>query len=141
MHPVVGDRWFSLFPNQDEDESQAPQSAVEHSPLLPEEELEVAEHLRASNPRRRSGIASSPPSGSLAATAGVKRRTDKQLPPIVVEDPSDTVAMKRARNTLAARKSRQRKTQKMEEYEDKIEKLEAERDHWKTIALRRSGAS
>jgi hypothetical protein len=47
--------------------------------------------------------------------------------------------MKRARNTLAARKSRQRKMQRFEELEDKIAKLEAERDHWKNIALRRTG--
>jgi general control protein GCN4 len=67
------------------------------------------------------------------------RKRDKPLPPIIVEDPNDTVAMKRARNTLAARKSRQRKMQRFDELEDKIAKLEAERDHWKDIALRRGG--
>ena len=63
----------------------------------------------------------------------------KPLPPIIVEDLNDTVAMKRARNTLAARKSHQRKIQRFEELEDKIAKHEAERDHWKNIALRRTG--
>jgi len=57
--------------------------------------------------------------------------------PHIVEDPNDTVAMKRARNTLAARKSRQRKMQRFDELEEKIAKLEEERDHWKGIALRR----
>jgi hypothetical protein len=65
------------------------------------------------------------------------RRRDKPLPPIIVEDPHDVVAMKRARNTLAARKSRERKVQKFDELEEKIAKLEAERDHWKRIALGR----
>jgi hypothetical protein len=46
--------------------------------------------------------------------------------------------MKRARNTLAARKSRQRKMQRFEELEDKSAKLEAERDHWKNISLKRT---
>jgi len=57
-----------------------------------------------------------------------------------VEDPSDTIAMKRARNTLAARKSRERKAIRFEELEERIAKLEAERDHWKEIALAHSGA-
>ncbi|KAG7135712.1 Cross-pathway control protein 1 like [Verticillium longisporum] len=46
--------------------------------------------------------------------------------------------MKRARNTLAARKSRERKMQRFEDLEEKIRKLEAERDHWKTMALGQS---
>ncbi|KAL2067210.1 hypothetical protein VTL71DRAFT_1634 [Oculimacula yallundae] len=123
---LTGDPWYPLFPQDDQVEKPNPQ--VEQSPLLPEEELEVSEHLR----RRRSGTATSPPSG------GVKKR-EKALPPIVVEDPNDTVAMKRARNTLAARKSRQRKMQRFEELEDEIAKLKDERDHWKSLALRRTG--
>jgi hypothetical protein len=43
--------------------------------------------------------------------------------------------MKRARNTLAARKSRERKAQRLDELEAQIAKLEQERDHWKNIAL------
>ncbi|PBP21826.1 hypothetical protein BUE80_DR007388, partial [Diplocarpon rosae] len=124
---LVGDPWFPLFPRDDQIEQQAP---ANQSPLLPEEEMEVSEQLR----RRRSGTASSPPAG------GVRKR-DKPLPPIVVEDPTDTIAMKRARNTLAARKSRQRKMQRFEELEDEIAKLKSERDHWKSLALRRSSPS
>jgi general control protein GCN4 len=130
---LSGDPWFPLFPQED----QADQNG-DQSPLLPEEELEVSEHLR-SNTRRRSGTASSP-TGTHASVAGVNsRKRDKPLPPIIVEDPNDTVAMKRARNTLAARKSRQRKMQRFEELEDEIAKLKSERDHWKDIALRRTG--
>lgn len=129
---LAGDPWYPLFPQEDQVDQQ-----VDNSPLLPEEELEVSESLRSNN-RRRSGTASSPPSGSHASVSGVNaRKRDKPLPPIIVEDPNDTVAMKRARNTLAARKSRQRKMQRFEELEDEIAKLKADRDHWKNIALRR----
>jgi general control protein GCN4 len=133
----AADPWFPLFPA---DETTVDQPKTAESPLLPEEELQVASHLRStSGGRRRSGTASSP-TGTHASTAGINaRKRDKPLPPIIVEDPNDTVSMKRARNTLAARKSRQRKMQKMEELEDQIAKLEAERDHWKDIALRRGG--
>jgi general control protein GCN4 len=133
---LAGDPWYPLFPQEDQVEQ-----PLDHSPLLPEEELEVSESLR-TNARRRSNTASSPPSGSHASVSGVNaRKRDKPLPPIIVEDPNDTVAMKRARNTLAARKSRQRKMQRFEELEDEIAKLKAERDHWKNIALRRSGGT
>ena len=132
---ALGDPWYPLFPQDDQFENN---SQVQQSPLLPEEELEVSEQLRAANPRRRSGTATSPPSGTHASVSGVNsRKRDKPLPPIIVEDPNDTVAMKRARNTLAARKSRQRKMQRFDELEDRIAKLEEERDHWKDIALRR----
>ena len=137
MGPAIsGDPWYPLFPA---DETTVEQPKVEDSPLLPEEEFEVASQLRsASGGRRRSGTASSP-TGTHASISGVNaRKRDKPLPPIVVDDPNDTIAMKRARNTLAARKSRQRKMQKMEELEDQIAKLETERDHWKDIALQRS---
>jgi general control protein GCN4 len=131
---LAGDPWFPLFPQDD----QVEQPQQDQSPLLAEEELEVSEELRS---RRRSGTTSSPPAGSHAAVAGVaSRKRDKPLPPIIVEDPNDTVAMKRARNTLAARKSRQRKMQRFEELEDEIAKLKEERDHWKGLALRRTGA-
>jgi general control protein GCN4 len=135
-HALTGDPWYPLFPQED----QAQANNADQSPLLPEEELEVSEHLRSSTSRRRSGTASSPPSGTHSSVSGVNsRKRDKPLPPIIVEDPNDTVAMKRARNTLAARKSRQRKMQRFDELEDKIAKLEAERDHWKAIALKRTG--
>jgi hypothetical protein len=135
-HSLAGDPWYPLFPADEQVEV----SQVDSSPLLPEEELEVSEALRSTSGRRRSGTNSSPPSGARASVSGVSsRKREKPLPPIIVEDPNDTVAMKRARNTLAARKSRQRKMQRFDELEDRIVKLEAERDHWKELALRRNG--
>ncbi|THV47032.1 hypothetical protein BGAL_0340g00020 [Botrytis galanthina] len=125
-----GDPWFSLFPDAENFE----QANATNSPLLVEEELEVAEQLNAKkDTRRKSGSATSP----MSATSGI-RKPSKALPPIIVEDSNDTVAMKRARNTLAARKSRQRKMQRMEELEDEITRLTAEVAHWKEKALRRT---
>lgn len=129
------DPWFPLFPPGD---NIVNQPAV-HSPASKPEDLEVVERP-SGHQRRKSG--NSPPSGSgrHSSVSGVNsRRRDKPLPPIVVDDPSDTVAMKRARNTLAARKSRERKAQKFEELEDEISKLKAERDHWKKLALAKTG--
>ncbi|KAI1380158.1 hypothetical protein F4677DRAFT_441479 [Hypoxylon crocopeplum] len=129
--------WFSLFPDQGAVSGPAPDSDT--SPTEQPEDLDVTE--LASQPRRKSG--NSPPgggSGRHSSVSGVNsRRRDKPLPPIIVDDPNDTVAMKRARNTLAARKSRERKAQKLEDLEAKIAKLEEERDYWKNKALSQTG--
>lgn len=127
--------WFSLFPDQ----VAMPEQTTHLIPESPAQPTEDVEDVSPPAPaRRKSG--GSPGAGRHASVAGVNsRRRDKPLPPIVVEDPSDTVAMKRARNTLAARKSRERKAMRFDELEERIRKLEAERDHWKNIALGRSG--
>lgn len=128
------DTWFPLFPQ----ESTLDQVAVvDHSPAEESDELEVVE-----KPRRKSGNSPTGGHGRHSSVSGVNsRRRDKPLPAIIIDDPSDTVAMKRARNTLAARKSRERKAQKLEDLEEKIAKLEQERDHWKRMALGRPGAT
>ncbi|KAL2136434.1 hypothetical protein VTI74DRAFT_3667 [Chaetomium olivicolor] len=128
------DAWFPLFPqtNPRPEVAQKPAS-VELSPATKSDDLEIAEAISG---HRRKSSGSSPPSTRPSSIAGVgSRRRDKPLPPIIVEDPTDVVAMKRARNTLAARKSRERKAQRLEELEEKILKLTAERDHWKNLAL------
>jgi len=127
------DAWFPLFPqaNPRSEVSQKPVSA-EQSPASKSDDLEIASALG----HRRKSSTTSPTSSRPSSIAGVgSRRRDKPLPPIIIEDPSDVVAMKRARNTLAARKSRERKAQRLDELEEKIAKLTAERDHWKNIAL------
>jgi hypothetical protein len=125
--------WFPLFPTEP---SAVPQLSVETSPEMKSDELD-SDAQSPPLPRRKSGTS---PSTRHSSVAGVNaRKRDKPLPPIIIDDPSDIVAMKRARNTLAARKSRERKAIKMEELEEKIAKLEEERDHWKRIALAQSG--
>ncbi|KAK9462642.1 uncharacterized protein V1516DRAFT_684043 [Lipomyces oligophaga] len=51
------------------------------------------------------------------------------LPPIVVDDSGDSVAVKRARNTLAARRSRERKMLLMDDLTKQVDQLTAERDN------------
>jgi hypothetical protein len=127
------DVWFPLFPPTNNNNTQVTVKP-DQSPATQSDELEVVETATAGHQRRKSG--NSPPSGRHSSISGVNsRRRDKPLPPIIVEDPSDTVAMKRARNTLAARKSRERKAQRLDELEEKIEKLTADRDFWKERAL------
>lgn len=134
-----GDVWFPLFPPGEAGAIPATTVAGDHSPAEKSDELEVVEQP-SGHQRRKSGNSHSPPSGRHSSVSGVNsRRRDKPLPPIIVEDPNDGVAVKRARNTLAARKSRERKAQRLDELEEKVAKLEAERDHWKKIALARGG--
>lgn len=117
----------------------------EQSPVTPSEDLPTD----SPSERRKSSSASSP-SGRMSATAGVgSRRRTKPLPPIEIKDKDDIVAYKRAKNTLAARKSRERKAVRVEELEEKVKALqaeleqfkniEAERDHWRSIALANGG--
>lgn len=132
-----GDPWYPLFP---QDANAPEQQSIENSPAQKSDDADSVDHTSAGSGRRKS--ANSPTSGRHSSVSGVNaRKRDKPLPPIIVEDPSDVVAMKRARNTLAARKSRERKAQRFEDLEERIAKLEAERDHWKQIALSQSGAN
>jgi hypothetical protein len=64
------------------------------------------------------------------------RKRVKPLPDIIL-NPDDIIGMKRARNTIAARKSRQRKQQAVEDVENKIEELTRDRDQWKRLAMSR----
>jgi hypothetical protein len=127
------DPWFPLFPEGETNYAADP--VVDASPLEKNEELEVGDALRSQ--RRRS--AGSPTSSNKASSsAGVSaRKRNQPLPPIIVEDPTDTIAIKRARNTLAARKSRQKKMERFDELEEEIAALKADRDMWKAKALAR----
>ena len=86
--------------------------------------------------RNSSSPGSSSKGGRHSFTSGVgAKRRDKPLPEISVEDPSDITAVKRARNTLAARKSRQKRFERTEQLETKVQELEDEVEHWRAIAL------
>jgi hypothetical protein len=126
------DHWTSLFPDSGNTAQQT--LAVEQSPAL-HDDIDIEQSVTADQ-RRKSSNPSPKSSGRHSLVSGVNsRKRDKPLPPIVIEDPNDTVAVKRARNTLAARKSRERKAKKMEEYEAEIARLEEERDYWKQLAV------
>lgn len=98
--------------------------------------------------RKRSVVPTTSPVIRASSVAGVNaKKRDKPLPPIMV-DSNDSVALKRARNTAAARKSRARKVEEREGLESRIAELEAqlldaqtenaqlsgERDYWRAKA-------
>jgi len=71
---------------------------------------------------------------SHSSVAGVKpRRRKGPLLPITVTDPSDKAAIKRARNTMAARDSRQRKVDHVQTLERRIQELEANVEKYREI--------
>jgi hypothetical protein len=129
--------WPSLFPEND---ILAQSFIADQSPAVVGAELDAT---ATGQERRKSSNVSPKGSNRHSVHSGVSaRKRDKPLPPIIVGDPNDTVALKRARNTLAARKSRQRKAQKMEEYEAtidekdaEIERLTADVAYWKSLAI------
>ncbi|GAM87763.1 hypothetical protein ANO11243_057900 [Dothideomycetidae sp. 11243] len=85
--------------------------------------------------RKRSSPHDSPltPNTRPSSISGISKR-EKALAPIVV-DSADPVAVKRARNTAAARKSRDKKFKEVETYRLRIAELEQEVEHWKSVAL------
>jgi hypothetical protein len=136
---MAQDNWFSLFP--DEPEVKPSPSA----PSAPDLERTISSNsmARSSSSSTNSPIVldgshrrKSSTNGSPATNASVSkaRRRKGPLPPIAV-DPSDKVALKRARNTLAARDSRQRKFDHIQTLEKQNAELEAEVEKWKAIAL------
>jgi general control protein GCN4 len=88
--------------------------------------------------RKRSSTTASPmysPAVKHSTVAGVgARKRDKPLAPIIVNE-DDPVALKRARNTAAARKSRAKKVQERDELETEIADLKAQVEYWKSQAL------
>jgi len=122
---VPGDGpWFTLFPDA-VTESEDSGILIKAPPESPQ-----SGDSPDTSPRYRSSSVSS--SAKRSSTSGVRKRP-VALPPIVVDDPSDVVAVKRARNTLAARKSRAKKAEKMEDMAVTIEELRAEVEHWKRL--------
>jgi general control protein GCN4 len=140
--PNVSGEWFPLFP---EEETNAVNASFPAQPIsLPMERTVSSQTMERSGSsstgspivldsssfRRKSSATNSP-----ATNGGIsKSRRRKDLPKISV-DPSDKVALKRARNTMAARESRQRKFDHITELEQRNADLEAELEKWKSIAI------
>lgn len=72
-------------------------------------------------PRKKSKV------DHLGCVTYSKKQRSQPLQPIVVDDISDPVALKRAKNTEAARRSRARKMERMNQLEDKVEVLVGEK--------------
>ena len=117
--------WPTLFP---ETEEQDHKHAAQSSPV----KIHTATAMSRTT---SSGQLSSRGSqqGRMSTCSGVSKRRTQPLPPIKVDE-TDTVAVKRARNTLAARKSRQRRMEKTEELESEVQRLTLEVEMWKARA-------
>jgi hypothetical protein len=136
------EEWDSLFSSADT--FGIPEDVGASFSALPKSGLAASPMIRsASSPGQSPGSPSDRSSRKHSSVAGVNaRRRDKPLPPIAI-DTSDPIAVKRARNTEAARKSRARKLERNDAMESRIADLEksleeAQRNeaYWKAMALR-----
>ncbi|KAJ9630579.1 General control protein [Taxawa tesnikishii (nom. ined.)] len=130
----ASDTWFPLFPESTDDVPTAAPPAMTRT--LSASSGQVVVHP-GGEARKRSSANHSPMTACSrpSTSAGVRKR-EKTLPPIVVDE-NDQVALKRARNTAAARKSRDKKVREREALEARIFDLESEVEHWKALALAR----
>ncbi|KAK3696565.1 General control protein [Vermiconidia calcicola] len=135
------DNWFSLFPD-DNGATPAPFMARTTSASSANQ---IVVHPGGEGNRKRSSTQLSPSPATFSpvvkhsSVAGVNaRKRDKPLPPIVVDE-NDQTALKRARNTAAARKSRAKKLSEREVMETEIADLKAQVEHWKKLALEHMG--
>lgn len=108
--------WSPLF----ESSSQADTPA--HAPVSPPLMIRTFHSTE-----RRSAIVVNNKNKVSKPTAANKSPVAAQ-PPIVVSDPSDSSAIRRARNTEAARRSRAKKNEKIEELEALVAELMAQND-------------
>ena len=137
------EHWFPLFPTEPED--QEPKTAVPVTASSPQKNPTSKHVAPAMSRTTSSGQLSSRGShqGRMSASSGVsKARRTQPLPPIIVDE-RDVIAVKRARNTLAARKSRKRRTENVEALEAHLaeskalnESLTLQVEIWKERALK-----
>jgi len=127
--------WYPLF--TDNDASAAAPMERNHSNIsLQTSSSGNSPLILDSSNRRKSSHNASPLNGGhsrqASVTGGVakQRRRKGPLPPIAV-DPEDKTALKRARNTLAARDSRQRKLDHISTLERRIAELEEREQQFK----------
>lgn len=126
------DQWPSLFGPCEDLSNKTPAPCYASSPTT----ALVAPKMSRNDSSPGQSSSRSSHQGHHSFTAGVApRRRDKPLPAITVEDPNDTVAVKRARNTLAARKSREKRVERTEALINQVNHLEEEVEKWKNIAL------
>lgn len=130
------EHWPSLFPDAEQPAADNMQRTVSNQSLALSSPSSNSPLVLDSSTSRRKSSTSSPAILSASSFSGVKpRRRKAPLPPITVQDPSDKTALKRAKNTLAARESRQRKFELVQSLEKRIAELEADKEKWKTIAV------
>ena len=148
--PAGHEQWDPLFPTNDTDafsaafDSTAMEVAAAMPPpkasLPPVPPSPVVNAPSSPAPQPAPSPSSRASSAKPSSVAGVNARQRKPLP-VIKYDSSDPVAVKRARNTEAARKSRARKLQRQDELERRIAELEKSLEesqkreaYWKTLA-------
>lgn len=140
----ANDNWFPLF--GDADASAVTAGALSTAPSMTRTVSTSSASQIVVHPggesisRKRSSAHASPatfasPALKPSSVAGVNaRKRDKPLPPIVVDE-ADSVALKRARNTAAARKSRAKKVEERDTFLAEIADLQSQIEYWKNLAL------
>lgn len=147
--PLFGDTtgaenpsWYSLFPDTENDlmPGHAATDMARTTSASSGTQIVVHPGGESQQRKRSSTVATSTspdfsPTTKHSSVAGVNaRRRDKPLPPIVVDE-SDPIALKRARNTAAARKSRAKKVMERDDLESEISALKREIEFWKNKAI------
>lgn len=136
------EQWDPLFPTTDDSFSAAYDAATDVAATLPQPKSDKPPASPMIRNLSSPGQSPAPTRGVTkhSTVAGVNARQRKPLPAITF-DSSDPVAMKRARNTEAARKSRARKLEKQGEMEIRIAELEQlleeaqkREQYWKALA-------
>lgn len=124
-----------------------PDATQKDEPLFPSASVESLQEFVVPAPPRKSMSAASPATPNvdhkelLRRTIGINgvvkssRRQTKELAPIAVDD-EDEIAVKRARNTMAARKSRQKKRDIEDALRQALEEMTASRDRWRMLAVK-----
>lgn len=133
----AGGTWSSLFPEENDMYTPADPTAqdldssheahlIDHSVKMMRNESSSSLDAQPEDPLRH----------RLSVSSGVSknRRTGRSLAPIKVPD-NDTKALKRAKNTLAARKSRQKKRDVEDSLRADLAAMTADRDKWKLTAI------
>ncbi|KAF5862535.1 hypothetical protein ETB97_011532 [Aspergillus alliaceus] len=136
------EEWDSLFPSQDGFSLGLDSTTLDLAAALSQPKADTFPTSPAvrSTSSRAPSPASTRSVSKPSTVAGVNARQRKPLPPIKYDN-CDPVAMKRARNTEAARKSRARKLERQDQMQRRIDELEKmleesqrNEQYWKALA-------
>jgi len=116
-----------------------PATSIDTAPLAPT--VSNTSSTVSKRPRSSLNVHSTPSDDILRRTLGPSsvikssRRQIRDLDPIAVDEDDDR-AVKRARNTMAARKSRQKKRDIEDSLREALEEMTRQRDRWRMLAVK-----
>ncbi|KAI4214550.1 MAG: hypothetical protein LQ351_002967 [Letrouitia transgressa] len=129
-----GQNWESLFPDEENTGSAGYSGSFDTDNSIPHRTNSLTMARQQSSPGRSSSHDSPKPRQPSVQGMIKKSRRGGNLKSLT-PDPKDVAAVKRCRNTLAARESRARKAARLETLIQENEQLAAERELWKRRAL------